>query len=209
MNQIVNKIKSMYRTSIIFSIILICIGIFLLINPETTLNAISYFFGILLIVWGLFPIIKFLTNKDQQNYLQVNFVIGVISFIFGIIIMIKPNIIVSIIPLLLGIWMIINGSMKLYYALAINKKISSISSIVISMIILLFGITLVCNPFSGAVLITKIIGISLIIYSILDLLECFNLKKIYNDIKIEEESQEKSSSKIIDVEYKEKKTKKK
>ena len=41
MEFIKNKFKSMYRTSIIFSVVLILVGLFLLIKPETTLHAIS------------------------------------------------------------------------------------------------------------------------------------------------------------------------
>lgn len=202
MEFIVSKFKSMYKTSIIFSIILICIGAFLLINPETTLVAISYFVGIVLMIWGLVPIIKFFLNKESQNYLEFSFIIGIFSLIFGIIVMIRPTIIGSIIPLLLGVWMIINGGIKLYYAVVLNKQSSSVASIIISSIILVCGLTLVCNPFGGAVVLTKLVGISLIIYSALDLLECFNLNKTYKNIK---KTQTDNSTTVIDVEYKEKK----
>lgn len=209
MDLLINKFKSMYKTSILFSIILIFIGVFLLTNPETTLAAISYFVGIVLIVWGLIPIIRFFSDKDSQNYLEIGFILGVFSFIFGIIIMIKPEIISSIIPLLMGIWMIINGGTKLYYALMLNKQTNSISAIIVSIIILICGMTLVCNPFGGAIVLTQIIGVSLIIYSILDLLECYNLNKTYKNIKKEYNNSNDKSEEVIDVEFKEKKKSKK
>lgn len=206
MEKIINKFKSMYKTSIIFSIILICIGIFLLVNPETTLAAISYFIGIFLMVWGLVPIVRYFSDKDSKNYLEFTFIIGIFSFIFGVIVMIKPNIISSIIPLLLGMWMIINGGIKLYYSLIMNKQTNSMSSIILSVIILVCGIVLICNPFGGAVVLTQIVGISLIFYSIVDLAECYNLNKTYKNFKNESTNKENI---IIDVEYKEKKNTKK
>lgn len=204
METITNKFKSMYKTSIFFSIILIILGIFLLINASTTLIAISYVLGIFLIIYGLIPIIKYFINKDNKNYLEASFVLGVFFSLFGIIIMIKPTIISSIIPLLIGIWMLINGGIKLYYALTINKKTDSVSSIVISSLILLCGILLVCNPFSGAVLMTRIVAIFLIIYSVLDLVECFSLNKKVTDMS---EVIEENNKVVIDGEYKEKKKK--
>ena len=68
--------------------------------------------------------------------------------------------------------MIINGVIKLYYSIIINKTVKSISSIIISLLILVCGLLLVLNPFGGAVTLTIIIGIFLVVYSLLDLAEC-------------------------------------
>ncbi len=207
MDYIVNKLKSMYRTTIVLSIILIFVGIFLLIKPETTLHAISYIIGTGLIIWGLVPIVSFFTNKESQNYLELSFVVGIFTFLFGLVVIIDPELIGSIIPLLLGIWMIINGAIKLYYSFIINNKAFSIVPVVVSLIILLCGLVLVINPFDGAVVMTQLIGISFIVYSVLDLIECFSIHKSYNNIKTEEPSKE--NVKIIEAEYKEKKDKSK
>lgn len=195
------KIKSMYKTSIIFSVILFLIGLFLLINPTTTLHAISYLIGIILIVWGIIPVITFFSNKETQNYLEFSFIIGVFSLIFGIIVMINPDIIGSIIPFLIGIWMIINGLTKLYYAINLNKENNATMSIVISSLILVFGIILIFNPFKGAVVLTQVIGISVIIYSILDLVECYTLKKTVKEFS--QTNKTKKDDKVIEAVYEE------
>lgn len=182
MELIKKKFKSMYKTSIIFSIILFLVGLFLLMKPETTLHAISYFVGIVLIIWGIVPIITFFANKDKENYLEFSFIVGVFALVFGIIVMLNPNIIGSIIPLMVGIWMIINGITKLYYALNINKESKASISIIISVIILICGLLLIFNPFGGAVMLTKLIGIFVIVYSILDLIECYTLKRTVKNV---------------------------
>lgn len=203
------KIKSMYRTSIVFSIILFALGLFLLINPETTLHAISYIVGTVLIISGIIPVLSYFLNKDTQNYLNFGFILGVFIIIFGIIVIIKPNLIGSIIPFLVGIWMMINGVTKLFYALNLNKEGDAISSIVISLLILVSGLLLLINPFGGAIVLTQFIGISVIIYSVLDLLECYTLKKavkVYSkDAPVEEKKSKKrkDDKKIIEAEYEE------
>lgn len=191
------KLKSMFKTSIMVSILLILIGIFLLLNPETTLYVLSYIIGFLLIVFGLIPIISFFSNKENQNYLEFSFIVGVFSFILGLIVVIKPTLIGSIIPLMIGIWMIINGVIKLFYALSINRQSKATSSIILSFVIIICGLILIFNPFEGAVLITKVIGISIIIYSLLDLIECFTLRKSLKN-------NNKTDEKVIDAKYIEK-----
>jgi len=172
MEYIDNKLKSMFRTSIIVSLALILVGIFLIVSPETTLSFVSYGTGIILLITGLIPTINFFINKENQKYLDISFIFGIIFIIVGIVIIINPKIVASIVPLLIGIWMIINGVIKLYYSILINKAVKSISSIIISLLILVCGLLLVLNPFGGAVTLTVIIGIFLVVYSILDLAEC-------------------------------------
>lgn len=202
MNLVKNKIKSMYRTSIVFSLVLFFVGLFLLIEPETTLHAISYIVGIILIVWGIIPVIGYLSNKENQGYLDFSFVLGIFSLIIGIIIVINPNIIGSIIPLLLGIWMLINGITKLQYSLNLKKyEKDSNMSVIISVIILICGLVLIFNPFKGAVVLTQIIGGFIIAYSILDIMECLSLKKTIK--KVENEVKKDKKDNIIEAVYEE------
>ena len=107
------RIRKMNITSIIFSIIFILIGTFLLARPEDAIHLVSYALGIILLVWGVISVVQFFSNKESQSYLEFGFIVGVFVLIFGIIILVKPDTIASIIPLLLGIWMLINGVTKL------------------------------------------------------------------------------------------------
>ena len=119
MQNLSTRVKKMSITSIAFSLLFIVTGIFLLLKPETVINYVCYVLGIILVLWGVVSIIQFFSDKNSTNYLSLNFIFGAFVFIFGIIILIKPSIIASIIPLLLGVWMIINGVTKLSYSSSI------------------------------------------------------------------------------------------
>ena len=204
MNNIEKNFKGMYKKSILSSVILFLVGIFLLINPETTLYAISYIVGSILIILGIIPSVKYFSYKEKQTYLSFSFISGIFSLIFGIIVIVNPSIIGSIIPLIVGIWMFINGLSKLQYViLAKRENKNNIVSLIIACAILLCGILLIVNPFRGAVILTKLIGISILIYSILDLFECHLLNKTIN--KKEKKSKVKKENKetIIEAEYEE------
>lgn len=190
MEYVDNKLKSMFRTSVIVSLALIIVGIFLIVSPETTLSFVSYGTGIILLITGLIPTINFFINKENQKYLDISFIFGIIFIIVGIVIIINPKIVASIVPLLIGIWMIINGVIKLYYSILINKTVKSISSIIISLLILVCGLLLVLNPFGGAVTLTIIIGIFLVVYSVLDLAECIIIYVSNKKSKKEEDVKE-------------------
>ena len=191
------KVKKMSIASLIFSILFIIAGLFLLLRPETAINIICYILGVILLISGVVYIIQFFSDKSSDSYLSISFIFGAFLFIFGIIILIRPDIIASIIPLLVGVWMLINGVTKLSYALTINKVNRTTLSIVGSIIIIIIGILLIFNPFEGAKNLVRIIGISFIFYSIIDLVESIlitlSIKKTDDNV-----------GKIVDATYKDK-----
>jgi uncharacterized membrane protein HdeD (DUF308 family) len=199
MNNLDTRVKKMSITSIIFSLLFIFTGIFLLLKPETAINVVCYVLGVILVLWGVVSIIQFFSDKNSNNYLSLSFIFGAFVFIFGIIILIKPSIIASIVPLLLGVWMVINGVTKLSYSLSIYKESNSILSIIGSILIVIFGVTLIFNPFEGAKGLTQIIGIALIVYSVLDLAESISISFSLKN------KTDPSEGKIVEAEYKEKK----
>lgn len=200
MDMLKDKLKNMYRTSLLFSIILFFVGLFLVMKAETTLNVISYIVGVMLILWGIIPVITFFSNKENNSYLNSGFILGVFSLIIGVIVIINPKIIASIIPFVIGIWMIINGVTKLYYSLMLNKEKNASVAIGISLAILVCGIFLVANPFKGAEILTQIIGASIMVYAVLDIVECFTIKKV---IKSSIKESGKSDIKVIEAKYEE------
>lgn len=195
------KIKKMNTTSIIFSIIFIILGAFLISMPDYAIKLVSYALGIIFIILGLVAVVDFFSDRDSQDFLNFNFVIGVFSLIFGLIIMAKTEVIASIIPLLLGVWMLINGVIKLSYSLSLNNKENALISIIVSILIIILGILLIFNPFDGAQALVQILGIEIIVYSVLDLVECFSLKSVFRKFN----KAKKEESKVIDVDYEEKK----
>lgn len=191
------KVKKMSIASLIFSILFIIAGLFLLLRPETAINIICYILGVILLISGVVYIIQFFSDKSSDSYLSISFIFGAFLFIFGVIILIRPDIIASIIPLLVGVWMLINGVTKLSYALTINKVNRTTLSIVGSIIIIIIGILLIFNPFEGAKNLVRIIGISFIFYSVIDLVESIlitlSIKKTDDNV-----------GKIVDATYKDK-----
>ena len=197
------NIKKMNITSIIFSILFLIVGILLLCRPGDALNIVSYSLGGMLIIWGVIQMIQFFVKKNSQNYFDISFVVGIFVSIFGVIILLKPRIIADIIPLMLGIWMIINGVTKLAFSLTINKKSKSLSTIIIAIAIVVVGLLLVINPFAGAEILTQLIGVTMIVYSILDLVGAIFIRKTAKEVtKLLDDA---SDVKVIDAEYKEKK----
>lgn len=176
-------LKKLSQISTITSIIFIVVGIFLIIKPETTLSLISYILGIIILVNGIMNLIRYFSNREKGNLYDFGCISGIMSVVVAIIFISSPNMIASIIPLMLGVWILVNGVVKLQFSMNLRNYQNSnwVRSMIISGLSIVLGIILILNPFKGAVVLTQIIGAFLIGYAILDLLQNRTFKKTLQD----------------------------
>lgn len=203
--------KKYLKSSIVTSTILIILGFLLVFQSETTIMMISYVIGGVLVAIGALALIRYVKNGDSpilRNELDI--VYGIVTIIFGIIIIKNYQAIASIIPAVIGIAIIINSASKLNYAFQLKTDENNMwkTTMIISIISTIFGVILLFNPFEAALGIMKVIGIFIIVYAILDLISTMAIKssvsKIYKAVEEtitdaevvgEDEDNEKSKSK--------------
>lgn len=168
--------KKLLYTSLATGIIFFCFGLFLFLKPETTINSVSYLLGGILIILGFFTFLKYiLENNTIIKDFDVDIIYGIVGMVAGLVLVLNPSAIATIIPFILGMWMVINSAIKLQYSLVLKQyqKSNWKVTFTIAIISLIWGIILVFNPFKGAVIITKIIGIFVMVYAILEIVEGF------------------------------------
>ena len=110
--------------------------------------------------------------------------IGLLAVIAGFLLISNTNIIATIIPITIGICMIGMGAKKLEVSL--NLKDSSVTGwsymFIMAILTIVCGIVLIINPIKGAFIATKIVGLIIVIYSVIDVIESIifknNVKKI-------------------------------
>lgn len=174
-------IKEINRTiliSILSAVIYIVFGIIMIINPHIAIEVVSISLGIIVGVIGIASIIKFIIEKKKYNFTGFGFAGGIISLIIAFLLLFKYKELASLIPIILGILIIINGALKTEYVIGLKRAVSSnwLMLLILGIVEMILGIVLIFNPFSSSLAITQIIGIFVVIYSIVDIIECVMLK---------------------------------
>jgi uncharacterized membrane protein HdeD (DUF308 family) len=162
----------MKKYDLIASVGLFTLGIILLFIPGGTITTILRIVGILIALFGGYIIYNSTkTNKNELVY-------GILIALLGIVFIASPDTIAGIIPFILGLIMIINSIAKLQLLSTSmnNDKKNFMIPMLANVIMLILGIILVINPFSGAKAMIRIIGIFLIVFSSLDVLEFYMTK---------------------------------
>lgn len=174
-----NMLKRFFKSSIITSLILLGLGLLLIFQAEATIKSISYIIGGILVAIGILAIIRFIRNNSKTTTESLDIVYGTVTVILGILIITNPEAIASILPFVIGIGIIINGATKLQYALELKAHNNNLwkTTMIVAIISTIFGLVLIFNPFKGAIALTRLIGIIITIYSILDIISTISIKR--------------------------------
>ena len=177
-----NMFKKIKWNVILSSVIYVIIGVLLIIWPEIMTKNICYVVGFFSIAIGIVNLIDYIRHDIVMNDYKYSLVIGLVFILVGIFIFTKVEMIMSIIPFILGLVVTISGFMKFQNAIdLIRMKYSGWGAVLfISALNIAFGIVLMANPFTSAIVLSICIGIGLIYSGVSDLIATIMLS---NSIK--------------------------
>lgn len=177
----IKTLNKYINLSMILSILFIIVGVILIIWPKTSLETISYMIGAFLLVYGIYNFIDSFSINPIFCFVQMTS--SVLAFVLGIIIFLNPTIFESLIPIVLGIFFIINGSFKTRLSFII-KDVSDnwILSLITSILMIICGVLLIINPKITAIMLTTMVGILLVVYSVADIVDMVVFKSRVKDI---------------------------
>ena len=207
-----NIMTKLLKSSIWSSIALVILGFLLIFYSEVTIISISYVIGGILIAIGVIALLKYISNINKDIKNEIDIVYGIGTIILGIIVICNPKAIASIIPFVLGILIVINSTAKIDYSFKLRKNKNNlwVSTLIVALVALICGVLLIFNPFAGAEFITKVIGIILVVYAILDIVSTIRiskeLKETFGKVK---EDKKKLKDTVVEAEVVEDNTKNK
>lgn len=180
MKDMENFIQKVLWKDVLISCLFLIMGILLLVSPKDILEISSYFIGALLILNG----ILYLCDVGNGFSLFDPLIMGILSIIFGLVIFIYPTLFINMVPILLGFWFIITGAVKCRLAF-ILKGVNDgdwVSMLIMAIITIICGFLLVIFPNMGAISITIVLGVLLVVYSIDSIINGLIVKKKVKDI---------------------------
>ena len=175
------KINKYINLSIILSVLFMIVGVLLIIWPKASLDTFAYIIGTILIVYGIYSFIDSFTINPIFFFFQM--VTSILSFLLGICVFLNPSIFESIIPITLGIFFVISGIFSLRISFIIKDMGSSfVMSLISSILMIICGIILIINPAGTIIVLTTLIGILLIVYSISNVVDMCIFKSRVKEI---------------------------
>lgn len=163
-------------TSIIFAIL----GIVLIVNPQGTLKVVAYVFGAIFMLIGIYKIISYFVAKGKYDFFNYDLAFGIIAIIIGLATIVYMKQIGTVLRVIIGIWIIYSAIIRINLSAKLKMVDSRMwaSCLILAILMLIAGLYILFTP--NTILVT--IGIVILIYSILDIMESIiflvNIKNI-------------------------------
>jgi uncharacterized membrane protein HdeD (DUF308 family) len=155
--------KTIKNTYVGVSLVSVVLGLFLIIKPEMSSNIISYIIGAGFVFYGVVHILSYILVKNESFY-QYDLAKGTISALCGVFFILKPTVIASILPTILGLAILVNGIFGLQSAMNILRNSSKhwMTVLLPSIVTMVLGLLILANPFHWATNLLIILGAFLV-----------------------------------------------
>ena len=107
---------------LLLSLAYIVIGMLLLIMPETSLLWICNIFGVVVLVTGIVCLIQYARIRGTGFTAPFMLVGGVITAGLGIFTLAKPQVVTSFLPVVFGIFIVVDGLSRIGTAIDLAKR---------------------------------------------------------------------------------------
>lgn len=191
----ITKLKKIINSSIAISCLLIILGIVLILFPKTSLSVLAYIISALLIINGIYLIV--LEIRLRSKWIPIDTMLaGILSILFGSIMLIYPEMLRILVPVALGTWFILTSIFKIRLACTLKNIEGApwILTLIMAILAIICGFILIIDPIRSSITLTLFAGIMMIIYSISDIIDMIVFKKHLNKLV----KYFKSNIKIID-----------
>lgn len=191
------KLMKTAKTGYIVMSVLFCLlGIMLVVIPEFSVSVLAAIFGIMLILFGIVKIIGYFSRDLFRLAFQYDLALGILLIVLGITTILKTDNVMAFISIVLGIYVLADGLLKIQIALdarvfGIRKWWAILVSAIAAGII---GCLLIIRPYEGADILVILSGFSLLLEGILNLVTVLTAVKI-----IRKKAPERADEVIIDI----------
>lgn len=159
------------RETLITPIILLLVGILLLLNPDVITKFLSYIIGGVFIALGVG---KFIYDSKRKDTTTADTFYSILMLVVGLIFIIFSGTFEMLVRVIIGIWVLLNG-INIIAANVNTMKVhkNSILAFIIGFVLVLLGLyMIIVNN-----LVFSTIGLILIIYSVLEIINYFFIVK--------------------------------
>lgn len=166
-------LKKYTLNSLLISILLIVLSVFLMVKPTESITFIVIMFAGVVAIDGIFHIISYFSVPKELKFFNFELIEGMSQMILGIITMLKPEWVSAFFPMFIGMWIILSSVVKFQFALNIKQtgNVNWIIIFTISIITFLLGLLMVINPIGSMITLTTLCGIILFISEILNIIQ--------------------------------------
>jgi uncharacterized membrane protein HdeD (DUF308 family) len=170
-----------WQTTLLLGVATLVLGLIVSFHPTTSLNVLAVLFGVLMIVSGIFQLIRaFARSESHRVWPGIS---GLLLIVIGVVLIRHLNLTVAAIGLLTGITWIVQGIAALAAGIPGGSREGRGWWILFGTVSLIAGIVVAATPVTSVRAIAVLIGIWFVIQGLCEIIAGFMLRHAVNTAK--------------------------
>ena len=184
LNELFNRV---FFLSVISSIVSILLGCLLIFETSASIETMAVILGILLILLGAFIIGRYISSELFRSIFDFSLLYSFLSIISGVLILMDNSLITIIISAYIFANLMMSAINKINLAVVIKKLDLGnwILPLLVSLLLIAASVVVIINPINSTIVVTKTVGVVVIISAIIDLIEMIAIKCKVKHVKKE------------------------
>ena len=161
-------VKKLKWNLVLMSLLYLGLGVFLVMKPGTALNIVCYALGGVVLACAAVQLVRYFAVERGVFQSQLTLISGIVCLALGAFLIIRSDIVVSILPIVFGLFVIFDALGRVQNALDLRR--CGYDSWKGFLLLPVLSVVLVANPFGAMETLVMAIGIILIVEGAINLL---------------------------------------
>ena len=169
---VISMVKKLKWNLILMSLLYVGLGIFLVMKPGTALNIVCYALGGVVLACAAVQLIRYFVVERGVFQSQLTLISGLVCLALGVFLLLRSDIVVSILPIVFGLFVIFDAIGRVQNALDLRRcgYDSWKGFLLLPVLSVVLGVILIANPFGAMETLVMAIGVILIVEGAINLL---------------------------------------
>ncbi len=165
-----------WQVTVVLGVLTLILGIIVSFHPSGSLNVVAVLLGILMILSGIFHLVR-VFDHDEQHRIWAG-IAGLLFIVIGVVLIRHLHLTVAIIGLVIGITWVVQGLTALIGGLAGGPREGRAWWIAFGVISVIAGIVVVSAPVSSVNVLAVLLGIWFVVMGIFEIVAGFMLRRV-------------------------------
>ena len=178
-------IKNLKLNFILASILYLVLGLVLLIWPAASSLALCRLLGAALLLYGLFNLVGFFLRDSGMGAFRLELFLGVVATGVGIFFLVQPRLVLSFLPIVMGVYVVIDSAVALKRTLELYRMEYHRwwRSLVLALVGIVLGLVLVFRPFAVTTTFFRLLGVVFLYLGISDFWSLWRVTSLVRDLR--------------------------
>ena len=175
-------LKAIRNSLILTSVLYTVLGVVLIFRPGSALQLACTLIGLVTLGYGVVRVAGYFRGSGSYDQ-RFDLFLGIVLALLGVFLLVTPQVLVSIIPVTLGVYILVDSVSAIkkaldMKALGFGKWWASLTA---ALVLAVFGLVMVLRPFQAVESLVVFIGVGFVFDGVYTLVNTIVADKLYRD----------------------------